>query len=173
MGHRSWEQYGEQVESSPAGALKVAVLGLLALMVVGMFFGVIGWFVWWPQQAAQVIQEEFGPREALTKYEWFKDASAALDGKRATLLVYETRFAALGEQYGKTPRGQWAREDREQWNLWTAEVAGIRASYNTLAADYNAQMAKFNWRFANRGMLPAGASDPLPRDYKPYDGGVQ
>ena len=64
---------------------------------------------------------------------------------------------------------QWPREDREQFNLWEQEVAGIKASYNMLAADYNAQMAKFNWAFAERGKLPEGATDPLPREYKPYE----
>jgi len=57
---------------------------------------------------------------------------------------------------------------REQVGLWQSEVAGITASYNALAADYNAQMSKINYRFCNVGDLPRGATDPLPREFKPY-----
>lgn len=53
-------------------------------------------------------------------------------------------------------------------NRWSQEVAGIKASYNSLAAEYNSQMSKFNWQFAEKGKLPPGATDPLPREFKPY-----
>lgn len=42
------------------------------------------------------------------------------------------------------------------------------ASYNSLAVEYNAAMAKINFSFTNIGELPKGASQPLPREYKPY-----
>jgi hypothetical protein len=45
---------------------------------------------------------------------------------------------------------------------------GIKASYRTLAAEYNAAMAKFNYRFANAGDLPEGATEPLPREFATY-----
>mgnify|MGYP001562745709 CR=1 FL=1 len=99
--------------------------------------------------------------------------ATALDAKRATVKVYQDRFASIDKAYAGKGRVDWAREDREQYSIWQSEVAGIKASYNTLAADYNAQMVKFNWRFANRGQLPAGATEPLPREYKPYMEGEQ
>lgn len=116
----------------------------------------------------QVVSEEFAPKEMLRKYEWFKDAAAQLDKKSADLKVYSVRLSALGDSYQGAKRSDWAREDREQWNLIYAESTGIKNSYNMLAAEYNAQMTKFNYRFANVGTLPAGASTPLPREYKPY-----
>ena len=122
----------------------------------------------WFREAKEVAQEELGPKELLRKYEWFKDASSQLDKKQADIKVYEKRITSMKENYEDVPRNKWAREDREQYNLWDSEVAGIKASYNTLAADYNAQMAKVNWRFANVGQLPEGAEDPLPREFKPY-----
>ena len=61
-----------------------------------------------------------------------------------------------------------AKTDREQMYVWMSEVAGIKANYNQLAAEYNANMAKFNWAFANKGQLPIGAEVPLPREFKPY-----
>lgn len=53
-------------------------------------------------------------------------------------------------------------------SIWQAEVAGVKASYNSLAAEYNAQMAKINWRFCNRGQLFKGADEPLPREFALY-----
>lgn len=170
---RSWKSYEEQIDSGPWPALKVVLVGLFVLSTVGVGCSAFAYGMGWFSEAAQVAQEEFGARALLTKYEWFKEASAALDAKRASIGVYERRFEALKAEYGSQPRSAWSREDREQWNLWTAEVAGVTASYNLLAADYNAQMAKFHWQFANVGQLPQGATQPLPREYKPYETGAR
>ena len=112
--------------------------------------------------------DEFSPSALLKKYEDFKEMSAQLDKKLADLKVYEVRFADLLSQYDGVKRKDWAREDREQYNLWQSEQAGIKASYNDLAAQYNSGMSKFNYRFCNVGDLPKGANEPLPREYKPY-----
>lgn len=120
----------------------------------------------------KTVENEFKPSELLRKYEWFKDASAQLDAKLANLEVYQRRFKSLNEAYGadSLKRSNWAREDRAQWSIWQSECAGITASYNSLAAEYNAQMAKFNWRFCNTGTMPPGAEydKVLPREYKTY-----
>jgi hypothetical protein len=146
------------------GCAFVMLIGLV--VVLGIVGHVFGWF----GEAADVAQQQFGPQALLDKYEWFKDASAQLDKKQADISVYQKRFKDLQELYAGVPRAQWAREDREQLNIWQSEVAGVTASYNQLAAEYNAQMAKFNYRFANAGALPQGAEKPLPREYKPYIG---
>jgi len=118
-----------------------------------------------------VLQEQTEGHELLRKYEWFKDCAAQLDRKKADIQVYDRRFKNLKESYANEPRNQWSREDREQSNIWEMEVSGIKASYNSLAADYNAAMAKINYRFCNVGQLPQGADQPLPREFKPYDYG--
>ena len=122
----------------------------------------------WFRESKQVAQEELGPKELLRKYEWFKNASSQLDKKQADIKVYQKRITTMSEDYVDLPRNKWPREDREQYNLWQSEVAGIKASYNTLAAEYNSQMSKINWRFTNVGELPKGAETPLPREFKPY-----
>ena len=61
------------------------------------------------------------------------------------------------------------RSDKEQMYVWMSEVAGIKASYNQLVSEYNSQMSKLNWRFCNVGNLPQGATEVLPREYKPYE----
>lgn len=119
-------------------------------------------------EAVDVAHDEFGPRAMLTKYEWFKDAAASLDAKNADIKVFQKKLDNLSEAYPDIPRGKWARDDREQWNITSSEIAGMKASFNSLASEYNASMAKFNWRFAEAGSLPPGATVPLPRSYKPY-----
>lgn len=118
--------------------------------------------------ARETAFDEFKPSELLRKYEYYKDASAQLDKKIADIQVYDTRVSSLLEQYEGVKRIEWAREDREQLSIWQSEVAGVKASYNLLAADYNSAMSKFNYSFCNVGKLPQGAIEPLPREYKPY-----
>lgn len=142
----------------------IGVICLIALPLIGF---VCNWF----GRAATVAAEELDPRTLLTRYEWFKDASAQLDRKRADIAVYEQRIAALEIEYGDEPRSKWAREDREQFNVWHGELAGVTASYNGLAAEYNANMAKENYRFTNKGNLPQGATEVLPREARPYNYG--
>ena len=119
-------------------------------------------------QGQRVITKKFGPEEQFAHYEWYKDASAQLESKLATLGVYEKRFKTLEAAYAGQPRGKWARDDREQWSIWMTERSGIAASYNDLASQWNAAMAKINWRYCNVGDLPAGETKPLPREYRPY-----
>lgn len=164
MGQR-WEDYENAAERGP---MAIAVKVILAVAVLGVLVWGIGYGLGWFGEAARVAQEEFGPRAMLEKYEWFKDAAAQLEKKQADITVYDGRMTAMNETYKNLAREKWPREDREQWNVWSSEVAGVKASYNMLAAEYNAQMAKFNWRFANKGDLPKGADTPLPREFKPY-----
>ena len=161
----SWEKYEKAAEAGPRQiAMKMIMLGFGLAIVIAL----IGWPLGLFSSVAQVAQEEFGPRAALEKYEWFKDAAAQLEKKQADIGVYEGRLKTMNETYAKLERHKWPREDREQFNLWSSEIAGVRASFNSLAAEYNAQMAKFNWRFANAGDLPKGASQPMAREFKQY-----
>lgn len=160
-----WKDYERALERGP---MAIAVKIILAIFVLGILISVIGYSLGWFGEAARVTKEEFGPRAMLEKYEWFKDAAAQLEKKQADIAVYEGRMTAMNETYKGFERQKWPREDREQYNIWSSEVAGVKTSYNTLAAEYNAQMAKFNWHFANVGELPKGADKPLPREFKPY-----
>lgn len=162
---QDWKSYESAAERGPwpiGVKILVFILGFSALI------SLIGYGLGWFGEAAQVTKEEFGPRAMLEKYEWFKDVAAQLEKKQADIGVYERRITTMNETYKDLKRQDWPREDREQMNVWTSEVAGVKASYNTLAADYNAQMAKFNWSFANVGELPKGAEVPLPREFKSY-----
>lgn len=132
-----------------------------------------GCFVWahscrLAEETANVAQEQLGPRALLKKYEWFKDAAAQLDAKKADIQVAQNRIDNMIQSYGKTPRARWSRADQEQQNLWFSEVSGITMGYNGLAAEYNSAMSKVNYRFTNAGDLPAGATEVLPREFRKY-----
>ena len=118
--------------------------------------------------AFETVEDEFSPSELLRKYEWFKDALASLDSKAANIKSSEIRMKTMEESYEDTPRKDWDRTDKETYNLWVSETAGMKISYNNLAAEYNSQMAKFNWRFTNAGTLPKGATEILPREVREY-----
>ncbi|MDO8574678.1 MAG: hypothetical protein Q7R61_00125 [bacterium] len=162
-------KWGDYERAAERGPMSIAVKVILAVFALSVVVGGLGYVAGWFSEAAKVVQDEFGPKAMLTKYEWFKDAAANLEKKQADVTVYDGRMKAMDETYKGLPRQKWPREDREQHNVWVSEVAGVKASYNQLAADYNSQMAKFNWRFANVGELPKGADRPLPREFKSYE----
>lgn len=163
---QTWNDYEKAAERGPVA---IAVKVTVALLVFGVALSIVGHVLGFFGESATVAREEFGPRAMLEKYEWFKDAAAQLEKKQADVSVYESRASSMLDGYKDLPRYKWPREDREQYNVWASEVAGIKASFNALAAEYNAQMAKFNWRFANAGELPQGAANPLPREFKAYE----
>lgn len=160
-----WNSYQSAAKRGPLPIFfKVLFPLILIIVTLSVIGGVLGWF----SEAKQVAMEEFGPRELLRKYEWFKDAASSLDSKIASLGIMEQRSKSMKEIYTGVSRINWPRDDREQFNLWESEVAGVALSYNNLAAEYNSQMSKFNWRFCEIGSLPSGAEKPLPREFKPY-----
>ena len=134
-------------------------VALLIVVGLSVLFGTIGLVGGFFSSGAKVVENEFYPEAMLRKYEWFKDAAAQLDKKRADIQVYAARLKDATTV---------DRTEREQRMIWLTELAGIKASYNATAAEYNSQMVKFNWRFTNVGDLPPGATEPLPRDFKPY-----
>lgn len=144
----------------------IALVAVLAILIPVMYVcNTAGWFV---RNAVQTARAEFSPQELLRKYEWFKNASASLDKKRADVTVYQGRVEDMKEMYEGTARKDWDRTDKETYSQWTGEVAGVKASYNQLASEYNSQMAKFNWQFCNAGTLPKGATEVLPREFRTY-----
>jgi hypothetical protein len=142
------------------GWIFMIILAFVLLWIVG---AALGWF----GRAADVVQQEVDPAVLLQRYQWFKDAAAQLDAQHANISVYENRFKSIGGSVGTCPPNL-NRTAQEQCFVWVQEVSGIIASYNDLAAQYNSQMSKINWRFTNVGQLPKGASEPLPREFRQY-----
>lgn len=142
------------------------IIGVVLLL--SLVFGAIGMICGTAKEAAQVAKDEFGPRALLKKYEWFKDAAAQCEKKLADIKVLKGKIKGMDEDYEGEKRKDWDRVDKQTHSQWKAELDGVKASYNALAAKYNAQMSKANWRFTEIGSLPEGATEPLPREFKPY-----
>ena len=107
--------------------------------------------------AKDTVYNEFKVSTLLKKYEYFKDLSAAIDKKRADIELYQIEISSYTKE-----------DDRFYVEQRKSELIGIIAMHNQLYAEYNSAMSKFNYRFTNIGDLPEGATEPLPREYKPY-----
>lgn len=166
---KGWKRQGENWgRAAKKGPYALLLKILVTLIVVGVIFGAYGLICGTAKEGVQVAREEFGPRALLKKYEWFKDAAAQCEKKLADIKVYDGKIKGMEEDYKGVPRRDWDRVDKQQLSQWRSELDGVKASYNDVSARYNAQMAKFNWRFAEAGRLPYGATEPLPREFKPY-----
>ena len=95
-------------------------------------------------------------------------SARAIKKKLADIKVYKAELKNLADQNKGIPRNKSAREDRDSYNMDSTVVSGVIASYNDLAAAYNAKMAEVQWSFTNVGTLPKGADEPLPREFAPY-----
>lgn len=141
--------------------IAIGVLALCAVLVIGC--SVVNGVGRFAGRTVAVVQQQLDPAELLRKYELFKDESAQLDAKLASIHSKEKEIARVKAMPNMD------RTDREEYMIWQQELGGMKYSYNQLAADYNAQMAKINYRFCNVGDLPQGATVVLPREYKPYE----
>lgn len=121
---------------------------IVCVVIVGGY--ALGWF----GEAASVVSEEFGPRNSLVKYEWFKDASFAIEAKASSIQVFEASIRDLEQQYADTPRKEWPRDDREALTQKQVELNGLKAAYNNLVGEYNAASSKFNWAYYNVDNIP-------------------
>ena len=132
---------------------KLIVLGLCLLVLVAVpVMCAVGELGWWATEAVGVARDEFGPRAAVRKYEWFKDAWTQLQAREANIKERRAQLASLEAAYAGTPRAQWDRVDKQTWAQISAEISGMVAAYNDLAAEYNASKSKATFGFAEMGL---------------------
>lgn len=107
------------------------------------------------EKSYDVAQEQFGPKQSLVKYEWFKDASNAIESKEQSIKVYESSIEELKKTYEGVSKKDWPRDDREALNQKEVELNGLKTAYNNLVEEYNSNSSKFNWKYANtEGNVP-------------------
>jgi len=135
---------------------------LLGFSVLSLTLRGCGFISGWMNDAQKTAHREFDPSALLRKYEQFKDISAAIDKKRADIDLYTAEI----QEMKSAPSMD--REDKFYLQQRKSELLGIIAVHNDLCAQYNSAMSKFNYRFCNKGELPATNLEPLPREYKPY-----
>ena len=135
------------------------ILGILTIVGVVIVLTIGGYILGWFGEAAKVAKEEFGPEASLEKYEWFKETGATLQEKKRTIEVYENNVKEIEADYEGIKRIDWDRTDKEQINQWRLEVAGLKASFNQTAAEYNAASDEFNWK---------PYKTDIPKEYESY-----
>lgn len=107
----------------------------------------------------KTIENEYKPSALLKKYEFFKDLSAAIDEKRASINMYVSEIQSMKVLN---------KDDKFYMELRKSELIGIISIHNELCAKYNSLMSKFNYKFTNKGDLPLTNLEVLPREIKPY-----
>jgi hypothetical protein len=141
---------------------------ILAFIIGLLFFSIVSKGCSYLGKVSAVAEQQVDPALLLKRYEWFKNVAAQCDKKLADIEVYKSRLVMIKRDYEGVARIDWDRPDKEQFNIWEQEVAGVVASYNSLAAEYNAAMSKLNYKYTNIGDLPKGATEPLPREMRAY-----
>jgi len=127
---------------------------ILILFLLSTIIGSIGYGLGWFSEAATVAKTEFGAKASLKKYEWFKDCSNTIEEKRNSIKLYEANLKNIDKQYEGVKRKDWDDFDKAQYNQWSMEIVGIKASYNKVVKEYNSQSDKFNWAMYNTSDLP-------------------
>lgn len=157
----SWDSFGEAIEKGPIAAFTT----ILILIVI---CGAIALPISYLNNASHTLYNEVAPSALLHKYGWFKDAAAQLTSKKSGIEVVEASIRSMLEDHKGEKKSAWPRDERETYNQKSAELIGLKMSFNGLAAEYNSQMAKINWAFCNVGQLPHGADKVLPREFAVY-----
>lgn len=136
----SWDSYDEAAEKGPfAFFLKVLVPVVLVIVIIAVIGYVFGWF----GEAATVAREEFGPRAAVKKYEWFKDKSNSLSAAEKRIKITKTALESFKKDAG--PRKDWTFEDKDEYSRLTTDLRGQEAHFEQLKAEYRAACEKVHW----------------------------
>jgi len=123
--------------------LKYILLLGLGLVLIGI---PMGWF----GQAAEVAKDEFGPKAALEKYEWFIDQAKNIEKMSQDVVLFEERASQVETKfssYGK--KTEWTLDVRMLYNEEIKQaqndVLAVKSQRNGLVREYNAASSKFNW----------------------------
>ena len=127
------------------------ILGIIiaVICIVGVAGYVLGWF----GEAGKVAKEEFAPKAALEKYEWFINQANGIEKMDKDLIIFEKRLKDVDERYknsyGQDPK-QWPPHIQVQYNKerQTAydDLVAVASQRNNLVKDYDAASDKFNWK---------------------------
>jgi len=148
MGIDNWKSYEVAADKGPLSFVwKIVLLFVASSVIIGGVGYVAGWF----SEAAQVAQDEFGPKAALKKYEWFKEQAAAIKKMDQDVAMFESRSKAIDTQYDSygSDRAKWSMDIRLQYNRAKEQsrddLVAVASQRNNLVKDYNAASSKFNW----------------------------
>lgn len=145
----SWENWEKSADKGPSSITLRVVLFIVGFIVLITLIGMpLGWFT----EAAAVAHQEFGPKAALKKYEWFIDQAERINKMEQDVALFEKRLSDVEASYAGygTNRSQWPPDIRIQYNQSrqnaSDDLAAIKSQRNSLVQEYNAQSEKFNWQ---------------------------
>jgi hypothetical protein len=145
----SWKSYENAAEKGPMSLFwKI----FFVLLVISIVTSVIGYALGWFGEAAEVAQEEFGPRAALEKYEWFINQANGIEKMDQDIALFESRVKSVEEQYAGygSSMSEWPPHIQAQYNRERQQaredLLAVASQRNNLVRDYNAQSEKFNWK---------------------------
>lgn len=139
-----WDNVSKRASRGPWSAFGILLAVMVVMSIVGYLFGWIG-------ETTQVAQDEFGPRAALVKYEWFIDQSGRIEKMNQDVKIFETRIASIDGQYSGygENKSSWPLNIQTQYNqqmqLAQDDLLAITSQRNNLIREYNAASEKFNW----------------------------
>lgn len=140
----------------------IIVAAILGFIVLSLGLRACGFASGWMDDAQKTAHKEFDASALLKKYEDFKNLSAAIDEKRSEIEMYQAEIADMEKEKSTD------RDDKFYIQQRKSELFGLISMHNSLCADYNSAMSKFNYRLCNKGDMPASNLEPLPREIKPY-----
>ncbi len=132
--------------------LFLAGLGIKAAGIVGGFVG----------GAMDVVQQEFNPQEIQRKYLWFKQSHAALDAKDQNI----KNILAMIDEVSAVPRDQRTEDDTFELRQNRTVLMGMKANFNKMASEYNANVSTWNWGYFDKGEYPGYKR--FQSKFKPY-----
>ncbi|MBM3250818.1 MAG: hypothetical protein FJZ07_01075 [Candidatus Nealsonbacteria bacterium] len=145
MSWQSWEK------SADKGPVLFTLKAFFAIVLIGVVISVVGYGLGWFGQAAQVAKEEFGPRAALDKYQWFIEQESAIKKMDQDIKMFEGRVTGVTEQYRGYGEDQskWPPHIQVQYNRERQQaredLIAVASQRNNLVKEYNAASEKFNW----------------------------
>ena len=110
--------------------------------------------------ASDTLFNETKASTVVMRYEWFKEAYEVINAKKADIEVQKAVIETMDKRYAGISPQEWLRSDADAYNLAVQTLAGIKMSYNTLVAEYNANMKKTNYAFCKPN---DGTSESLPQ----------
>lgn len=145
-------------------------IGKIITWIVGLsiVLGSVGYVLGWFSDTAQVAKDEFGPKAAMQKYEWFIDQANRIQKMDQDIINLRSKKESVSTQF-ETDYGKKKDWDvitkatyQKEINLATEQLNTTIAQRNGLAADYNAASEKFNWRgFKTDARKPVETFTPL------------
>jgi len=141
----------------------ILIFSLVILILAVWKTGMMG-----SPNTSTVQQEEISATDLLATYRWCKETSVQLRDQQITIDSLNSQLTKMRDDHDNAPYIEWASEDQIQYATWQYERARVVDEYNSLAVEYNTQIAEVNFDFADANTLPPGISEPLPRFFRFY-----